>query len=169
MERVKIVLDADVLIHFSKAGRLNMLPTILPEFEHIVFDVVYKEITTIQNQLDNQIHFLKNISLEIFNPVGEMLREYAVLSATRGRGESACMAYCRFTNNVIGSSNIKDIKDYCKQNKITYLTTLDFLYYAFKRGKMTEDECRRFIDDVQANGSKLPMVDIVSYIPDNVI
>ena len=28
--RVKIVLDADVLIHFSKAGRLSQLPDILP-------------------------------------------------------------------------------------------------------------------------------------------
>lgn len=56
MEKVKIVLDADVLIHFSKAGCLNILPAILPEYEHIVLDVVYKEIVSIQNQLDNQIH-----------------------------------------------------------------------------------------------------------------
>lgn len=31
MEKVKIVLDADVLIHFCEAGRLSMLPEILPE------------------------------------------------------------------------------------------------------------------------------------------
>lgn len=166
MVKVKIVLDADVLIHFSKAGRLNMLPAILPEYEHVVLDVVYKEIVSIQNQLDNQMHFFKNISLEEFSPSREMLHEYAVLSATRGKGESACMAYCRFTNNVIGSSNINDIKEYCKFNKITYLTTLDFLYYAFKRGKMTADECTKFIEAVQANGSRLPMVDITEYVPE---
>lgn len=50
MEKVKIVLDADVLIHFSEAGCLNMLPAILPEYEHVVLDVVYKEIVSIQNQ-----------------------------------------------------------------------------------------------------------------------
>ena len=169
MEKVKIVLDADVLIHFCEAERLSMLPEILSEFEHVVLDVVYKEVFPIQNQLDNQIRLLKNIKMETFNPSGEMLFEYAKLSKTRGKGESACMSYCRFTNNVIGSSNIRDIKAYCKQNKITYLTTLDFLYYAFQRGKMTEDECKKFVEDVQANGSKLPNIDITKYIPENLI
>lgn len=169
MEKVKIVLDADVLIHFCEAGRLSMLPEILPEFEHVVLDVVYKEVFPIQNQLDNQIRLLKNIKMETFSPSGEMLFEYAKLSKTRGKGESACMAYCHFNNNVIGSSNIKDIKDYCKQNKITYLTTLDFLYYAYKRGKMTKDECKKFIDDVLTNGSKLPKTDITKYIPETFI
>lgn len=166
MEKVKIVLDADVLIHFCEAERLSMLPEILSEFEHVVLDVVYKEVFPIQNQLDNQIRLLKNIKMETFSPSGEMLFEYAKLSKTMGKGESACMSYCRFTNNVIGSSNINDIKEYCKFNKITYLTTLDFLYYAFKRGKMTADECTKFIEAVQANGSRLPMVDITEYVPE---
>ncbi len=169
MEKVKIVLDADVLIHFCEAERLSMLPEILPEFEHVILDVVYKEVFPIQNQLDNQIRLLKNIKMEAFSPSGEMLFEYAKLSKTRGKGESACMSYCRFTNNVIGSSNIRDIKDYCKQNRITYLTTLDFLYYAYKRDIMTEDDCKKFVEDVQANGSKLPNIDITKYIPENLI
>ena len=169
MVRVKIVLDADVLIHFSKVGCLSLLPQILPEFDYVVLDIVYNEIGSIQKQLDNQILFLKNIVKEEFKPSGMMLLEYAMLSKERGKGESACMAYCRYTNNVIGSSNLKDIKDYCKQNSITYLTTLDFLYYAFKRGKMSEEECKSFIEKVQANGSKLPNIDITKYVPDNLI
>lgn len=169
MAKVKIVLDADVLIHFSKGGMLSLLPDILPEFEHVVLDYVYDEIKTVQKQLDNQIHFIKNISLEKFNATGEMMREYAMLRRSFGKGESACMAYCRYTNNVIGSSNIKDIKDYCQKNSITYLTTLDFLFYAYTKGKMTEAECKRFVADVQAKGSKLPTIDITKYIPDNPI
>ena len=46
MEKVKIILDADVLLHFAKAGRLNMLPEILPEYEHVVLSTVYDEITS---------------------------------------------------------------------------------------------------------------------------
>ena len=118
MEKVKIILDADVLLHFAKAGRLSMLPEILPEYEHVVLSVVYDEIGSIQNQLDNQILLLKNISKETFNPTGEMLVEYARLLQTFGKGESACMAYCRYTHNVIGSSNLKDIKEYCEKQKI---------------------------------------------------
>ena len=115
MEKVKIILDADVLLHFAKAGRLNMLPEILPEYEHVVLSTVYDEIGSVQNQLDNQIFFLKNISKETFNPTGEMMIEYARLLQTFGKGESACMAYCRYTHNVIGSSNLKDIKEYCEK------------------------------------------------------
>ena len=165
MEKVKIVLDADVLIHFAKAGRLSMLPEILPEYDHVVLNVVYDEIKTLQDQLDRQIHFLRNIVLEQFDPKGEMLSEYASLRRSFGKGESACMAYCRYTHNVIGSSNLKDIKEYCAQQKIAYLTTLDFLYYGFVRGKLSAEECSRFLVDVTSKGSKLPMVDIKEYTP----
>lgn len=165
MEKVKIVLDADVLIHFSKAGRLSFLPTILPEYDHVILSTVYEEIVTIRQQLDMQINLLKNISLEHFAPTGQMRLEYAKLLSRYGKGESSCMAYCRFTHNVIGSSNLRDIKLYCQEQNIVYLTTLDFLYYAYTRGKMTADECSVFIDEVVAKGSKLPKEDITRYVP----
>lgn len=169
MAKVRIVLDADVLLHFAKAQRLSMLPEILPEYDHIVLDVVYGEVKSIQRQLGNQIDLIKNISMEQFNPRNDMMVEYARLRKTFGKGESACMAYCKFTHNVVGSSNLKDIKAYCLKEGIIYLTTLDFLYYAFRRHKMSEEDCRQFIIDVQANGSILSMVDITSYIPNNPI
>ena len=103
----KIVLDADVLIHFSKAGRLSQLPEIFPEYKYVVLSTVYNEIKSLQKQLDQQIFYLKNIEKEDFSPSGEMRREYARLSTRYGKGESACMAYCRFTDNVIGSSNLR--------------------------------------------------------------
>ena len=165
MEKVKIVLDADVLIHFSKAGRLSILPDILPEYEYVVLSTVYEEIKSIQSQLDNQINFLKNIKKEQFSPTGSMRREYAILRSKYGKGESACMAYCRFTNNVIGSSNLKDIKDYCSEQNIVYLTSMDFLYYAYIRKVMTADECSDFIATVNEMNSKLPIIDITHYTP----
>ena len=165
MERKKIVLDADVLIHFAKAGYLNVLPSILPEYEYIVLSVVYDEVRSIQQQIDRQIEFLKNIRKVQFEPTGEMRREYAMLTSRFGLGESACMAYCRFTDDVIGSSNIKDIKDYCNSNDIKYLTTLDFLHYAYCRQILTKEQCDEFIKTVREKGSKLPLVDIVAYRP----
>lgn len=165
MENVKIVLDADVIIHFSKAGCLSILPNIFPKYKYIILDVVYKELKTIQNQIKNQINFLKNISIEDFSPSGKMLMEYAMLTNTFGRGESACMAYCKYTNNVIGSSNLKDIKAYCSENKITFLTTLDFLYYAYTKKIMSEKECDEFIDEVISKGSKLPKIKVSNYVP----
>lgn len=167
--RVKIVLDADVLIHFAKADRLTFLPEILPEYDHVVLDVVYNELKTIREQLDHQVHYLKNIRIENFIPVGEMAIEYAMLMEKYGAGESACISYCHHNNDVIGSSNLRDIANYCTENKIVYITTIDFLYYAYARGRMTADECRDFISTVVSKGSKLPMVDIEKYVPKNLI
>lgn len=57
---------------------------------------------------------------------------------------------------MVGSSNLADIIDYCEENGITYLTTIDFLYYAIKNNKLSKDEVQEFISDVNAKGSKLP-------------
>ena len=169
MKKIKIILDADVLIHFSKAGKLSLLPTILPEYDHTILSAVYEETLSIRTQIDNQINFLKNMEVLPFNPTGQMRLEYASLRSKYGKGESACMAFCRFTNNVIGSSNLRDIKEYCASQQITYLTTLDFLYYAYIRGKMSKDECDGFILEVNAKGSKLPTIDISQYSPNTQI
>ena len=163
-KKVKIVLDADVIIHFQKAGYLSILPDIFPEYECIVLSVVYDELTSIRTQLDNHIHLLKNITLETFSPNGDMAKEYAFLLRTFGKGESAGMAYCKFNNDVLGSSNLRDIKEYCQNNGIIYLTTLDFLYYAIIRNKMNIEECNKFIQDVRSKGSKLPDIDMSTYL-----
>ena len=166
LKRVRIVLDADVIIHFSKGGLLSLLPRIFPEYEYIVLDKVYNELKSVQNQLDNQIQFFGNITKVEFAPTAEIMREYAVLKSKFGDGESACMAYCRYTANIIGSSNLKDIKNYCIEYQITFLTTLDFLYYAWQRKLLTEKECDEFMQEVTAKGSRLPKIDsIMIYTP----
>ena len=71
MEKVKIILDADVLIHFSKAGKLSLLPTILPEYDHAILSAVYEETISIRTQIDNQMKFLKNMVLLPFEPTGQ--------------------------------------------------------------------------------------------------
>jgi predicted nucleic acid-binding protein len=120
MSRVKILLDADVIIHFSKGGFLSILPDIFPTYDYVVLDKVYQEIREpIKSQLDNQIHILGKLEILQYSPKGEELKEYALLSKDKGKGESACLAYCRFNPNIIGSSNLSDIKSYCEQYQIT--------------------------------------------------
>ena len=165
MAKVEIVIDADVLIHFSKGGCMSLLPKIFPEYSYVILSVVYDEVKPpIRTQLDNTMTLLGEMTVRDFQPKGEMKREYAMLKTKFGRGESACMAYCKFTNNVIGSSNLKDISDYCEQNGVTYLTTIDFLYYAIRRGLMSVDEAQQFVVEVVAKGSKLPFVDFSTYV-----
>lgn len=165
MAKTKIIIDADIIIHFAKGGWLHALPNIFRGYEYAILDVVYKEIfNPTRTQLDNQIHFLKNITQLSFNPKGEMAREYATLIKYLGKGESACLIYCKYNNDVIGSSNLKDIRDYCSMHQLTYLTTMDFLHYAIKNGVMTLFDANKFVDDVRANDSKLPDIDISKYV-----
>jgi hypothetical protein len=93
-----------------------------------------------------------------------MLREYAMLRSKFGKGESACMAYCLFTHNVIGSSNLRDIRAYCEEKQITYLTTIDFLWHAWRKQMLTTDEVQAFIAEVRSKGSILPDVNLEKYI-----
>ena len=149
-KKTKIVLDADVIIHFIEAGNFSLLPDIFPEYEYIVLDVVYNEVSKnskTRDLIDNYLRYFSKLRKETFSP----------------KGESACMIYCRDNQDVLGSSNLRDIKEYCSQNSITYLTTLDFLYYAYLKKKMTQQECTEFMQAVNDAGSRLPIIDITLY------
>ena len=164
--KVEIVLDADVIIHFAKGGLLHLIPDIFPEYDIVVLDIVKREILPpALTQLENQIALLKNIREVKFGDTMEEKREFARLTSVLclGRGESASMVYCRFHNNVVGSSNLKDIIDYCDEFKITYLTTIDFLYYGIERKIISKSDAEAFVDTVNSKGSRLPKVDFDRY------
>lgn len=167
--KTKIVLDADVIIHFIQGDSLSLLLEIFPEYGYIILDVVYNELTknsATKIQLDNTLNLYNSKFSKVnFMPAGQSRQEYARLISTLGRGESACMVYCRDNQDVLGSSNLRDIKKYCEDNRITYLTTIDFLYYAFVRHRMSAKEISEFISQVKAKGSKLPSIEIETYIP----
>ena len=165
--KTKIVLDADVIIHFAKGGLLSLLPRIFPEYEYIVLDIVYKEVKQpILNQLNNQIKFLQNIREVTFGDTIEQKREFARLTDVMGlgRGESACMVFCRYNHDVIGSSNLRDIVGYCEKHEIVYLTTIDFLFYGIQRKVITKDQANEFITTVNSMVSRVPQVDFDTYI-----
>lgn len=70
-----------------------------------------------------------------------MMKEYAHLTSPLmdlGKGESACLSYCKFTENVVVSSNLKDVLNYCNRHKLAHLTTLDLVLWAFENSVWTE-------------------------------
>lgn len=169
MKKTKIVLDADVIIHFAKGDMLNLLPQFLKEYQFIVLDVVKNELHgEILRQLERQICLLKNIDEETFGQSSEQKKEFARLTSISGlalgRGESACMVYCRYNNDVVGSSNVSDVTAYCTEHGITYLTTNDFLYYGISRGIITKEQALEFIHEVRSKGSFPPAVDFETYV-----
>ena len=76
---MKIVLDADVIIHFAKGGLLNVLPAIFPEYEFVVLDKVLEEVhKPALTQLQNQMHYLRNIREVKFGQSAEE-RRFSIL------------------------------------------------------------------------------------------
>ena len=165
-KKSKIVLDADVIIHFEEGGCFSTLLDIFPEYEYIVLNVVYTELRkTTKRLIDNCNSLLKKLTIIDFAPTGDSRRDYAALRKTKGAGESASMIYCRDNRDILGSSNLSDIRDFCKTHGIPCLTTLDFLFYAFTKGRMTTQECNEFMEKVKLEGHNLPkhVTDIEQY------
>ena len=171
-KRKIIVLDADVIINFSKVECLSRITSFLPNYDFIVLDKVYDELKdSLKNELRNNITYLKKIrKIEFPDGNVNILKEYATLIKKFGKGESACMSYCRFTDNVVGSSNFKDIRDYCNNNNILYIGTVDFLYYGIKNKIIKQKEAEDILKKMIEKGSKLPQgINFSNYNPTNIL
>lgn len=162
----QILLDADVVRHFYKGGLILQLPNIC-KGKLAILDIVKNEICRskhLEQPISNFLSFSK-IPILPFPAGGEILKEYTRLRREGlGEGESACMAYARFNSKTIASSNLKDIKSYCAEHKIQYLTTMDILVIGLENKILTVDECNQFIAEVKAKNSKLPTNTIEEYI-----
>jgi predicted nucleic acid-binding protein len=162
-DETKILLDADVVIHFMKAGYQMQLCKIFPG-RLVILDKVKAEL---QKRKSNDIETFISWSKITVIPMPtdtDILKEYAQLIKSRGEGESACLAVARFNKQYIASSNLKDIRVYCELYEIGYYTTMDILVIAIENGIMTEMECDQFIVEVKNKGSKLPCNSIQEYL-----
>lgn len=160
-----ILLDTDVISHFISGGQFAILPSIFP-YKKVILDVVANELRVsykFKNFINNVLKsgFIDEIT---FEGDKQITIEYARLIKRFGKGESACMAYCKFNRDILASSNLKDITIYCEENNIDYITTMDLLVEALNSGKLTEEECNDFIIKVKANGSKLPVFSVSEYL-----
>lgn len=152
----RILLDCDVIIHFTKAGCQLLLPKIFPG-QFVILDKVKAELDQRKNNIVALANFIEWTKIEVipFPTDKAIITEYARLKNNMGDGEAACMAVAKHTKDYIASSNLKDIKEYCDYFGIVYLTTMDILLAAYKKGILSEAACNAFIREVKAKDSKL--------------
>ncbi|WP_144607489.1 hypothetical protein [Algoriphagus algorifonticola] len=156
-----ILIDADVLSHFISGGQITLLPHIFP-YPIKILDKVYAEISRMpgrKTEVDNLLNFKLIEQIPFPEDQPEIKKEYLHIKKLmfKGDGESACLAVVRYSKDILASSNLKDIASYCKLHQITYLTTMDFLCQAVKKGQLTESDCDDFIQRVLKAGSRLPV------------
>lgn len=152
----QILLDCDVIIHFTKAGQQLQLPKIFPG-RFVILDKVKAELDKRKRSLVALENFIEWTKIDVipFPKEKEVMIEYARLKASMGDGEAACMAVAKYTKDYVASSNLKDIKTYCEYFGIVYLTTMDILLEAYKKGVLDEVSCNTFIKEVKAKDCKL--------------
>lgn len=98
-----ILIDADVVSHFIKAREIYSINSIFT-FEIKLLDKVYKELCdneTWKVEIDNLIE-QKALNLIPFPENNELIKKeyyYIKKSLFKGEGESACLAYVRYTVN----------------------------------------------------------------------
>lgn len=163
-----ILIDSDVISHFISAGRLELIPDIFPTNKILLLDKVYCELERYYKRkplIDQMIAKGKFILLPFPEDDPDIMKEYAYIkkSLFKGNGESACMAVARFRNEIIASSNLKDIRQYCELHSIDYLATMDFLCAALQKGIIKHKDCNDFISRVIRAGSKLPVICMKDY------
>lgn len=156
---VKILIDADVLIHLFKADKISILNALFPN-RLFMLDIVLNELRknrTIQAYLDMifRLSGIKEIQFSTTeNP--SMFSEYLSLSSQiPGEGERASLLFCKHNRDIIASSNTSDIKNFCNSNGIAYLTTLDILCIAIERGELTAQEVNILINKITSQKSHL--------------
>jgi hypothetical protein len=167
----KILIDADVISHFVSAKKSEKLSVIFPNNQIYILDKVHAELQrwpsktiliTISKLLSS-----KEVRLMAFPEQDENIsKEYAYIKSRlfKGDGESATLAVARFKNNIIASSNLKDIKSYCATHTIDFLSTMDFLCQALSTNIFTLVECNDFITEVLKAGSILPVKRMEDFI-----
>lgn len=155
-----ILVDADVIFHLFRAERMSLLKELYPG-RVFILDLVMEELKSFAS---SQIDFVIKLGIlkEMPFPTssGEILMEYNRLKREdKGKGESACMAVCRYQKNIIASNNLRDIKTYCEQFEIEYLTTMDILAIGFLKEKLTVAEADYCIHLIKSQRGRLPNYD----------
>jgi len=163
-----IAIDADVVSHFIKGGQVMLLHKIC-RHRIVILDKVCNELKKFSVYRKYESQILENGVLHIIpfpENIEKIKKEYFRLKSQEflGDGEAACLAFIRYTKNILASSNLRDIHRYCLQHNLPYITTMDLLCRARKIGLLTEAECNQFIENVLAGGSKLPVKKMKDYL-----
>ena len=110
-QKKKILIDADVTIHFHQGNKLELIRKIFPE--RIVYnEKVIEELYIHPEYKVEMYNFISKGSFERIdlNDNIDYIQEYAKIIKFAGKGEAACMAIAKVNSDYIASSNLKDIK-----------------------------------------------------------
>lgn len=132
----KIVLDTDVISSFAWVERFDIIIELYSP-NVIILDVVKDELIKVKHLFNRVSKYIESQDIELLemDPYSDEGLEYARFLKdlwSIGKGEAACMAYCRYHNCILGSNNFADILNYCKKFGIQIKTTVEIMIEAYE-------------------------------------
>lgn len=176
MESKGILLDADILSHFMVSDSLELLPAIFKGHLLMVVDQVYQEASYSPGDpgrktvLDRWIKDHSVIRLSFPSDLSSVVvDEYYRLKAQHprlGKGERACLSIARYHQDVIASSNFRDVAAYCHVHGLEYLGMLDVLWIGVRRNVIPATEANAILARaILRNSARFPVSLLEDYQP----
>lgn len=138
----------------------------------VIMDAVYRETIMLPGRKTIIDNFLRENGMTTISisPVDiNVNMEFALIKRLHpliGDGERTLMAHARFNDEIIASSNFRDIAVYCEENKIDFLGTLDLLAIGLKKRIISAAQCHKFMEEaINKNHARFPagITDITKY------
>lgn len=132
----KIVLDTDVISSFVWVERFDIIVDLYSP-EIIILNVVKEELAKVSHIFNRVNKYIESGDVQMvkIDPYSDVGLEYFHLLDdlwSVGKGEAACMAYCRYHNCILGSNNFTDILNYSHEFGIRIKTTVDIMIEAYE-------------------------------------
>jgi len=154
-----LVVDTDFLSSFAWVNRLDILERLFPA-QMVLLEEVQIEISKVphlakqvENCIANGTILLTTMTAD--SPEAIDLAKY-LEDGKYGRGEAACMAYLKYNPGTMGSNNLADVEQFCRDNNKRILCTGHCLYRALTLKIVTSGECEYLWQKMISKRRKLP-------------
>lgn len=155
-----VLINADILSHFFTSELIELLRKLFGDNLYLL-DVAEEELcrkrgTVFQAQISNlkRLGLLKKYVFPTDNAL--IAKEYFRLKKTFSNGESACLSIAKHTYDFIVNTNSDNVKVFCIENRIEYLSTMDILLLAYNNEIISEANCDYYIYLIKSAGGQIP-------------
>lgn len=155
-----LVVDCDLLSCFAQIKRIDILTKLFSDI--ILLEIVKGEIKDAPDEIFAEVNkyivsnkFL-NDSVPIDSTIGHKFVDLIYSSGGIGDGEAAVMAYCTYKKAIVGSNNLRDVLEYCKNNRIELKTTTCIMYEGYEEKLFTKNEGNKMWIILKGKGNRLP-------------
>lgn len=162
------VFDNDCLASFLWVKRLDILTIMFPH-QLVTTAVVVNELSRLKRGIYSWVYqqLMGEISSGTFRAVDfspsskEAIEFFNLVRGSfkgkiMGDGESSVLAWVKHNGGTVASNNLADVKEYCRMEKLSLISTDDIMCKACADGMVTEQDAESIWTNMKKRRRKLP-------------